>query len=404
METHKIDRLGVRGDGVAEGSIYAPRSLPGEVVQGELVGNKLSNLRIVQPSSDRVRPVCAHYNACGGCQVQHASDMFVAHWKADLIRVALSAQGLQAEIRPIATSPVSSRRRATFAARRTKKGAMAGFHTQASDVIVEIPKCQLMTPDLMMGLPVAEDLARLAASRQGELSVAVTQSEAGLDIAVSGGKVLDGALRNALSDLAASHDVARLSYEGETIVTLRKPSQLFDDITVYPPPDAFLQATKDAERTLQNEVQAIVGEASSIVDLFAGCGTFTLPLAKQSRVHAVESDGEMLGCLDHAWRNSEGLKAVSIETRDLFRNPLMPEELSRFEAVVVDPPRAGAQAQTLQLAESQTPVIAYVSCNPTSFARDAKWLVEAGYQLDWVLPIDQFRWSAHVELVAVFRL
>ncbi len=404
METHKIDRLGVRGDGVAEGSIYAPRSLPGEVVQGELVGNKLSNLRIVQPSSDRVRPVCAHYNACGGCQVQHASDMFVAHWKADLIRVALSAQGLQAEIRPIATSPVSSRRRATFAARRTKKGAMAGFHKQASDVIVEIPKCQLMTPDLMMGLPVAEDLARLAASRKGELSVAVTQSEAGLDIAVSGGKVLDGALRNALSDLAASHDIARLSYESESIVTLRKPSQLFDDITVYPPPDAFLQATKDAERTLQNEVQAIVGKASNIVDLFAGCGTFTLPLAKKSRVHAVEGDGEMLGCLDHAWRNSEGLKAVSIETRDLFRNPLMPEELSRFEAVVVDPPRAGAQAQTLQLAESQTPVIAYVSCNPTSFARDAKCLVEAGYQLDWVLPIDQFRWSAHVELVAVFRL
>ncbi|WP_317056473.1 class I SAM-dependent RNA methyltransferase [Roseovarius rhodophyticola] len=281
---------------------------------------------------------------------------------------------------------------------------MAGFHKQASDVIVEIPKCQLMTPDLMMGLPVAEDLARLAASRKGELSVAVTLSEAGLDIAVSGGKVLGGALRNALSDLAAGHDIARLSYEGETIVTLRKPSQLFDDITVYPPPDAFLQATKDAETMLQNEVQAIVGKASSIVDLFAGCGTFTLPLAKQSRVHAVEGDGEMLGCLDHAWRNSEGLKAVSIETRDLFRNPLMPEELSRFEAVVVDPPRAGAQAQTLQLAESQTPIIAYVSCNPTSFARDAKCLVEAGYLLDWVLPIDQFRWSAHVELVAVFRL
>ncbi|MEL7257882.1 MAG: class I SAM-dependent RNA methyltransferase [Pseudomonadota bacterium] len=404
METYKIDRLGVRCDGVAEGSIYASRSLPGEVVEGELDGNKLSNLRIIEPSSDRVTPVCVHYHACGGCQVQHASEIFVADWKTGLIRAALSAQGLKANVRPIVTSPTASRRRATFAARRTKKDAMAGFHKQASDVIVEIPKCEVITPELMMGLPVAEDLARLAASRKGELSVAVTQSDVGLDITVSGGKVLDGPLRNVLSDLAARHDIARLSYEDEIIVTRRKPFQLFDDITVHPPPKAFLQATKDAEKTLQDEVKSIVGDASSIVDLFAGCGTFALPLAKQSRVHAVEGDGEMLGCLDHAWRNTEGLKAVSVQTRDLFRNPLSSDELSKFEAVVIDPPRAGAQAQTLQLASSQIPIIAYVSCNPTSFARDAKCLLEAGYQLDWVLPIDQFRWSAHVELVAAFRL
>lgn len=404
MKMHKIIRLGLHGDGIAEGPVYALRSLPGEIVEGVLEGNKLTNVKIVRPSTDRVAPLCPHYTGCGGCQVQHASDAFVAQWKSDLIKTALSAQGIETEIRPISTSPAASRRRATFSARRTKKGAIAGFHRQASDVIVEIPKCQLLMPGLMSVLASAEDLARIAVSRKGELSIAVTHSGAGPDMSVTGGKPLDGPLRKTLSDLAEKHDIARLCYEEDVIVTRRPPSQLFDDIVIYPPPNAFLQATKDAEKRLQLEVQAIVGDSTHVIDLFAGCGTFSLPLAKKVRVLAVEGDGDMAKCLEQAWRMTEGLKEITTQTRDLFRSPLTSDEFAKFEAVVVDPPRAGALAQTRELASSGVPIIAYVSCNPTSFARDAKCLLDAGYHLDWVLPIDQFRWSAHVELVAAFRL
>lgn len=406
--TATISRLGHQGDGIADGPLFVPRSLPGETVSGIAEGGRLTDVRIETPSDKRVQPPCRHYKSCGGCQLQHASDGFVAGWKTDVVRAALQAQGLETEFSPIHTSPPQSRRRATFAVRRTKKGAMAGFHGQASGVITEIPGCQLLEPALIAALPVAEALALAGASRKAPLAVTVTTSAAGLDILVRNGKPLDGPLRIALAQLAEQQGIARLTWEDEPVAMEQPPVQPFGPAHVCPPPGSFLQATRDGEAALLAAVLDITRGARRIADLFAGCGTFSLPLAQQAEVHAVEGEREMVAALDAGWRRAKGLKKVTTEARDLFRNPLLPEDLNpfgaAFDAAVIDPPRAGAEAQTAQLAKARTPVIAYVSCNPVSFARDAKVLAAAGYSLDWVQVVDQFRWSAHTELAAKFTL
>ncbi|QDI77544.1 MULTISPECIES: class I SAM-dependent RNA methyltransferase [Leisingera] len=406
--TATISRLGHQGDGVADGPLFAPRTLPGEVVSGIAEGSRLTSIRIETPSEHRVQPPCRHYKSCGGCQLQHASDGFVAQWKTDVVRNALTAQGLKTEFRPVHTSPSQSRRRATLAVRRTKKGAMAGFHGQASDVITEIPDCRLLDPALMAAIPVAESLALAGASRKTPLSVTVTASYAGLDMFVQNGKPLDGPLRIALAQLAEKHRIARLTWDDELVAMEQPPVQPFGPALVCPPPGAFLQATKDGEAALLAAVLEITRGAKRIVDLFAGCGTFALPLAQAAEVHAVEGERDMVAALDAGWRKAKGLKKVTTEARDLFRNPLLPEDLNpfgaAFDAAVIDPPRAGAEAQVAQLAKARTPVIAYVSCNPVSFARDAKTLAAAGYDLGWVQVVDQFRWSAHIEAVARFTL
>ncbi|GAB5438684.1 class I SAM-dependent RNA methyltransferase [Falsiruegeria mediterranea] len=403
-QQYTIARLGHQGDGIADGPIFAPRTLPGEVVTGGVEGQQLTDIRIETPSDDRVKPPCRHYKACGGCQLQHASDPFVAAWKVDIVRAALAAQGIEAEMRPIHTSPPSSRRRATIAVRRTKKGTLAGFHGRASDVITEIPDCHLLAPELLAAIPVAEALAVLGGSRKGILAVTLTLSSAGLDVSVQGGKPLDGPLEASLAQAAEQQGLARLAWDGEVLAMRNPPYQQFGAAKVAPPPGAFLQATKDGEAALLSTVQEIVAGSKKIVDLFAGCGTFSLPLAADAEVHAVEGEPTMTQALDQGWRMAQGLKRITTEARDLFRRPLMPDELRKVDAVVLDPPRAGADAQVAELAQAQVPVIAYVSCNPVTFARDAKALVAAGYTLNWVQVVDQFRWSAHTELAASFTL
>lgn len=402
MDQFKITRLGHHGDGIADGPLFAPLTLPGEIVSAKPVGKKLEDIRIIEPSSDRVSPRCRHFKSCGGCQLQHVSDRFLENWKQEVVKTALASNGLETHFLPIAVSPPQSRRRATFAARRTKKGAMAGFHARASDTLVEIPDCQLLHPDLMAALPVAKALAQIGASRKHSISVATTLSASGLDICVADGKPLDGPLRVELAALAEQHALARLTWEDEVIATRLPPEQEFGDIHVVPLPGAFLQATKQGEEALRQDVQDIVGASAKVIDLFAGCGTFALPLARNAAVHAVEGDQAMMAALDSGWRMAQGLKAVTHETRDLFRRPLMPDELAKFDAAVIDPPRAGASAQIAELAKSDISKIAYVSCNPVTFAKDAKHLVDHGYQLKALRVVDQFRWSSHVELVAHF--
>ncbi|WP_323763821.1 class I SAM-dependent RNA methyltransferase [Marinovum sp.] len=402
MTQHDILRLGHQGDGIAHGPLFAPLTLPGETVSGTIDGDRLRDVKILAPSEHRVAPPCRHFKACGGCQLMHASDGFVAGWKQQVVQRALAAQGIEAAFRPIETSPPQSRRRATFSARRTKKGAMAGFHGRASGVIVEIPDCHLLHPDLLAARPVAEALAALGGSRKGELSVQITLSEDGLDVLARGGKPLDRSLEVALAELAGQHPIARLVWEDEPIAMRTPPGQRFDGIRVVPPPGAFLQATAHGQQVLTAAMVEAVGKAEAVADLFAGCGTFALPMARSAEVHAVEGEAAMLTALDAGWRRAEGLKKVTTETRDLFRNPLLPAELARFDAVVLDPPRAGAEAQVRQLAESTVKVLGVVSCNPVTFARDAAVLIAGGYRLDWVQVVDQFRWSSHIELAVRF--
>lgn len=402
MTNLTITRLGHHGDGIADGPVYVPRTLPGEVVTGDRQGDRILAPRILTPSAQRIAPPCPHYRTCGGCDLQHARDDFVTGWKHDVIRHALAAQGLEAAFRTPHVSPLHSRRRATFAGRRLKKGALVGFHARGSDVLTAVPGCLILHPDLTSALPLLEDLTLRAGSRKSTLALALTRSDSGLDLAVTGGKPLDDDLRRDLGQWAGQSGLARLAWAGEIIAQTRPPLHQMGRARVTPPPGAFLQATAQAEAALQAAMAEVCMDARRVVDLFAGCGTFALPLAATAEVHAVEGDAAMLAALDRGWRQAEGLKRVTHAARDLFRRPLLADELAGYDCAVIDPPRAGAEAQMRTLAASPVARIGAVSCNPVTFARDARLLVDGGFRLDWVQMIDQFRFSPHVELAARF--
>jgi 23S rRNA (uracil1939-C5)-methyltransferase len=382
----------------SDGRSLLPRVLPGEKVDVAQDGT----VRVITPSTDRVAAPCRHFKSCGGCAMQHATDAFVADWKQDIVAKALSARGLMPAFRTIETSPAQSRRRAKLSGQRTKKGAMVGFHAKASGTLVQVPDCQLLTPALIACFPALEALTILACSRKGEIDLTVTEAAMGADVLVGTDKELTPQLRIELAALANQYGLSRLAWNDETVVMLNPPSQDFGGTGVVPPPGAFLQATKHGESTLLGAVEEITAKASRIIDLFSGCGTFTLPLAKRAEVHAVEGEVAMLGALDRGWREGHQLRRVTTETRDLFRRPLEADELRHFDAVVIDPPRAGAEAQIQTLAASDVKTIAMVSCNPVTFARDAQTLTNAGFAMSWAQVVDQFRWSPHVEVIAPF--
>jgi 23S rRNA (uracil1939-C5)-methyltransferase len=394
-----VERLGHHGDGVAAG-VFVPGALPGETVEGTLQGDRLTDVRILTPVPDRVKPPCPHARSCGGCSMQHAADPLVAWWKEGVVAGALAGQGLTAPIRPIVTSPPRSRRRATLSARRTRGGVLVGFHARASDTVVPVPHCHLLHPALMAAVPAVEDIARIGASRSAGLQATVTRTLTGPDIAVTGGKSADAVLRGDLAAIADRHGLSRLTWDGEVVAQRAAPLVSMGTARTALPPGAFLQATGHGEQALADAVAESVGPARRVADLFAGCGTFALRLAERADVLAAESDPAMVAALTAAARTTPGLHRIETQTRDLFRRPLEPDELRGLDAVVIDPPRAGAEAQTGRLARAQVPVIAMVSCNPATFARDARILCDAGYRIDWVQPVDQFRWSAHVELAA----
>jgi len=402
--TFTVLRLGYQGDGIAEGPIFAPRTLPGEVIDGEVSGNRIEAPKIITPSTNRVAALCRHYKSCGGCSLQHASNAFVADWKQDVVRTALAAQHIEADLRQTQTSEPRTRRRAVLTGRRTKKDALVGFHARGADTITEVPDCHLLHPDLLAVIPALRALTVFGTTRKGELRFTVTRSEVGVDVAVTGAKPLDGQMLMTLAAMAGEHGLARLTWDNEPIVDIAAPYQMFGTTRVVPPAGAFLQATKEGENALISAVLETVSGAKTVLDLFAGCGTFTLPIAANAEVHAVEGDAAMLKALDQGWRQATGLKRVTTEERDLFRRPLLPDEIKRFDAVVIDPPRAGAVHQIKELADAKPQKIATISCNPVTFAQDAKTLIDAGYEMGRIDVIDQFRWSTHVELAASFTL
>ncbi|HWL57843.1 MAG TPA: class I SAM-dependent RNA methyltransferase [Paracoccus sp. (in: a-proteobacteria)] len=404
MTIWTVERLGRKGDGVAlaEGArALAALTLPGEVIEGEAEDGRLAAPRIVTPSDTRVRPPCQHYRACGGCTLMHGSDAFVRDWKVGVVTEALRAQGLAAPIAGVHVSPPRSRRRAVLSGRRTKKGALLGFHARASEIIVDIADCHVLRPAIQSALPLLRRIVIAGASRAGELSLAVTETAAGLDVAVSGGKPMDPALLEALAALAAEGDLARLAWGDEAIIR-RPPAIPFGRAQVVPPPAAFLQATAEGEAALVAATRDITKGAGRILDLFAGCGTFTLPLAETAEIHAVEGLAAPLRALEAGAKHATGLRRITTEIRDLARRPLLPDELA-YDAIVIDPPRAGAEAQARQIALSSVPKIAWISCDPVSFARDARILAEKNFAIARLYIVDQFRWSPHVETVAEFR-
>lgn len=398
-----IETLGAQGDGVTADGIFVPGTLPGEQARIDANGHRARLIEVTHEATERVAPICTHYDNCGGCTLQHASDGLLAGWKQDLVHRALSARGITGvAVRPIHVSPPHSRRRVTLSARRTKRDVVVGFHPTASDAITPITACPIAAPEVSSILPALAELTRTGASRKGTLRITVTTSEEGLDVSVDGGKPIEGPLYGQLVAVAATADLARLSWNGETVVTRRPPYQRMGRARVLPPPGGFLQATRDAEDALVGAMREATDGCKRIADLFCGSGTFTLPLAETAEVLAIESEIEALEALDAGWRQADGLRRVRTAQRDLFHRPLLAREFKGLDGVVFDPPRQGARSQTEHLAQSDVPRIGAVSCNPATFARDARTLIDAGFVLDWVQPVDQFRWSPHVELAAAF--
>lgn len=397
MPEFVITKLGHLGDGLASGTIV-PGALPGERV--ELAEDGTPRIRTSSP--DRVAPPCAHAKSCGGCAVQHASDPLVSRWKQAIVTEALHAHGIDAEVAPPLISPQNSRRRASFSGRRTKKGALVGFHARRSNTVIAVPSCTVITKPISAVVPFLQEMTLAGGSRKGEISFLVTETLAGLDVSATGGKALDLALRHSLTEIGARARLARLVWGEDPVAQWELPLVALGPARVPLPSGAFLQATAHGEATLVHAVRQIVGPAKRVADLFCGCGTFALPLAHTAEVLAVENARPQIDALTTGWRTAQGLKRIDTEVRDLFRNPLLPAELKRCDAVVIDPPRAGASAQIAQLAASDVPTIAMVSCNPQTFARDAATLIAAGFVMSLVQPVDQFRWSPHVELIAGF--
>jgi 23S rRNA (uracil1939-C5)-methyltransferase len=397
-----IERLGHLGDGLAAGPIFVDRALPGEVVSGELLGDRLHDTRIVTPSEHRIAPQCSAFKRCGGCALHHAHPDFVAQWKQEVVVRALAAQGITAKIQAIHTSPENSRRRAKLTGRRTKKHATVGFFGKASETIQPIEPCRVLVPEILDIIPALEQFTAQFGSRKGQLGFWVLASECGIDVSVKGLGHLADADFGPFAHWAGSNGLARLSVGHEIICQHQAPKMTFGKVKITPPPRAFTQATEAGERALQAAVKRALAGADRIIDLFSGAGTLGLPLADVATLQCFENDAALLEALAHGVRHTQGIKTVTTSTRDLFRNPIDHTDLKPFNAAIIDPPRAGAEQQVGQLARSDLRDIAMVSCNPVSFARDAALLCNGDYSIKWIEVVDQFRWSPHIEIVAHF--
>ncbi|TCR93482.1 class I SAM-dependent RNA methyltransferase [Rhizobium sp. BK376] len=412
-ETVTIQKLGAQGDGIAQGPggpIYVPFTLPGETVAIARVKNQGTVMSITTPSPERQEPVCRHFGpdgvngACGGCTLQHLADEPYRAFKRQLVVDALAFKDLTPEIGDIVAAHPGERRRVVFAARKTEKDILIGFNQAESHHIVAIEECPISSQGIISKLPAIKAIAKALAPNAEPFRLTVIETLSGLDVAADGIKKLEDAQRRGVVETVLRlRGIARVSLNDEILVEPAKPLLDFGGVSVSPPPGAFTQATKQAEDAMAELVLAHVGKAKRIADLFAGAGTFSLRLARIGRVHAVEAEDKALAALDHAARNTQGLKPVSIERRDLYRRPLMTAELKHYDAVIFDPPRAGAEFQCKELARSAVKKIVAVSCNPLTLGRDLAILVEGGYRITKVTPIDQFLWTSHVEVVVALE-
>lgn len=410
IQTLTIDQLGHRGDGVSlsqGGATYVPFALPGETVEAEPVQghpDRRKLLRVEVPSPDRVAPFCPHFGVCGGCAIQHLRDEPYRTWKRNLVIETLAQAGIDVPVDPLIDAHGAGRRRITLHARRgTHDILKVGFSATASHDIIGIDHCPILDPGLNGALEAAWALAEALTPVGKPLDIQVTATENGLDIDVRGSGPLPPKMITSLSQLAEKHKLARLTRHGELVLLRRPPVVAIGKAKVTLPPGAFLQATALGEQTLAELAMANLGRVKQVADLFCGVGPFALRLAEKARVFACDSDAPAVTALQKAAPATSGLKPVKAEARDLFRRPLAPPELRDFDAVLFDPPRQGAQAQAAQLAASRVPLLIAVSCNATTFARDAKLLIDGGYKLERVIPVDQFKYTPHVELVAVLR-
>jgi 23S rRNA (uracil1939-C5)-methyltransferase len=405
-----IDHVGHRGDGVATSggqAIYVPYALAGETVEvTEVPGNHPGRrrlLRVERASAERIAPFCPHFGVCGGCAIQHWSDAPYQAWKRNIVVETLAQAKIAAEVAPLVDAHGAGRRRITLHARLgTHHVLKVGFAAAGSHDIIPVDRCPILDPALEGALKAAWAVAEPLTSIGKPLDIQVTATGNGLDIDVRGSGPVPTAMITTLSRVAEQQRLARLTRHGELVLLRGAPDVQIGKAKVALPPGAFLQATVKGEETLAALVREHCGRAKQIADLFCGVGPFALRLAEKARLAAFDSDAGAINALQKAAQATSGLKPLKAEARDLFRRPLMAQELRDYDAVVFDPPRQGAQAQAAQLAASKVPVVVAVSCNAATFARDAKILIDGGFRIDGVTPVDQFRHTPHVELVARF--
>lgn len=397
-----IDALGGQGDGIAHTdgrAVFVPFALPGETVDwngatADIVGAQ---------SRDRATPACPHFAACGGCLAQHMSDALYARWKAQIVVDSFAQRGLaNVPMKPLVRCTPGSRRRAVLSARRAGGSVHLGYHARRTHDLIDIAACPVLEPAITNALPGLR--AIVSALNVSEARLTVLATSAGLDVSlVANGKRLSAQEAGAIGSIVRGARVARVSLNGDPIASCAVPALDMGGALVTPPPGAFVQAVETAEVAMRQEILSALRKPKRVADLFCGLGAFTFALAKGARVLAADSDKQAMGALGTALRHAQGLKPVELLTRDLFRDPLSPLELKDLDVVVLDPPRAGAQAQVEVLAKSVVPLVCYASCNPSTLARDARLLVDGGYVMEAVTPIDQFLYSAHVEAVAILR-
>jgi 23S rRNA (uracil1939-C5)-methyltransferase len=406
-QTLDIARLGAQGDGVADaptGPVFVPYALAGERVQADVRGERARLIAVTTPSPDRIAPVCRHFTHCGGCAVQHLRSPAYLAWKREMVIAAFAARGIDAPVAPVASVGVGARRRAAFSARRTGRSVVLGFHEAKGVEIVDLQECPVTASAIVRVLPGLRRLVEPLMSRRAPGRVIVTLAANGLDVAVEdvpGDPPPD--VREFLAREATALGLARLTLAGDTLYQATVPAVRFGTANVVLPARSFLQAAPVAEATLVRLVTQAVAGAKRVVDLFSGMGTFTFPLAQNASVLAVDGDKQAIAALQNAAKRTPGLKPIESKVRDLFREPLAARELQGFDAAVFDPPRAGAATQAQSLVDSPINVVVAVSCNPATLARDARILIDGGFKLERVTPIDQFLFSPHIEAVAVFR-
>jgi 23S rRNA (uracil1939-C5)-methyltransferase len=404
-----IHRLGHRGDGIADTPsepVYVPYTLPGETVTVEPVAGHPDRRHLVhvdKPSRGRVAPICKHFGQCGGCAMQHWALAEYHLWKRSLVAEALAHAGLVAPVEPLIDAHGTGRRRAVLHARRGEHDVLeVGFAAPRAHHIVAIDACPVLAPDLAGAIPAAWAIAEALKPAKKPLDIQATATDSGLDVDVRGSGQLKPDRMAALAHIAEAHKLARLTRHGELVAQRAQPTLKIGRAHVPLPPGAFLQATAEADAALARLVIEHVGNAGRIADLFAGIGPFALRLAERARVSAADSEAGAVKALKRAASTTSGLKPLEAMTRDLFRRPFMVSELKAFDAVVFDPPRQGSERQAREIAKSAVPVAVAVSCDAMTFARDARILVDGGYRLAAVTPVDQFRYSHHVEIVAKF--
>ena len=402
----RIDRLGRDGDGVAEtpsGLVFIPNALPGETFVAAPDG---SYVRTGDAAPERIAAPCPHFAACGGCVAQHIAPDVYRAWKSDLIVSAFRTQHIEITQAPLFIVPAHSRRRAALTAHVIGQTVTLGYHARRSHTLIDLTACPVLAEPIVAALPALREIARQLAAGAGgprkpvELRFAVAALAGGLDVAIEGTGTPPGMQAAAqLAIVARRAGLARVTVEGLTVCSEGEPHLTTEAGAIVPPPGAFFQAVGVAETHMTALILDGVGKAKRVADLFCGSGTFTLPLARRARVLAVDSDKAALAALTHATRFAPGLKPVETRLRDLFDEPLSLLELADIDAVVFDPPRAGAKTQTEVIARSKVKTVVAVSCNPATLARDCRTLLDAGFTMGPVAGVDQFLWSPHVEAV-----